>query len=229
MTRMFLIEDNDLIREGVAEYFQIERFEVTQFTAAEGVLDAVRRAPPDIIILDIMLPDRNGFMLARDIRSFSDVPIIVLTAKESETDRLTGFEVGCDDYVVKPFSTRELVMRAKALLRRTGVDISPNGRRGEWLCDSNRLCIDRDSHTANLNEEPLDLTGSEWEILCYLAFRAGTVVSREAILADSLDYVHDGPRRTVDTHIANLRAKLGSSEWIETVRGYGYRFKGNPE
>ncbi len=226
MARVFLVEDHEFIREGISEYLQIEQFEVSEFGGAEGVLERVRRDEPDLIILDVMLPDGNGFMLARDIRSFSDVPIIFLTAKESESDRVTGFEIGCDDYVVKPFSTKELVMRAKALLKRTSDDASTARDRGHWALSGHELHIDGLSHSASLDGQPLSLTGSEWEILSYLAFRSGRVVAREVILTECLEYLHEGPKRTVDTHIANLRAKLGDVEWIETVRGYGYRFVG---
>ena len=229
MARVFLVEDHEFIREGISEYLQIEQFEVSEFGGAAGVLERVRRDAPDLIILDVMLPDGNGFMLARDIRSFSDVPIIFLTAKESESDRLTGFEIGCDDYVVKPFSTKELVMRAKALLKRTGDDNSAARDRGHWTLAGHELRIEGPSHSASLDGQPLSLTGSEWEILSYLAFRSGRVVAREVILTDCLEYFHEGPKRTVDTHIANLRAKLGDVEWIETVRGYGYRFAGEPQ
>ena len=228
MPHVFVVEDHDFIREGIREYFQLEKFEVTEFSGAAGVLESVRRDAPDLIILDVMLPDGNGFMLARDIRAFCDVPIIFLTAKESESDRVTGFEIGCDDYVVKPFSTKELVMRSRALLKRTHEPGTGTQDHGRWCCDNARLEIDEPSHKATLNGRLLSLTGSEWEILRYLALRNGKVVAREVILTDCLEYLHEGPTRTVDTHVANLRAKLGEADWIETVRGYGYRFRGDP-
>lgn len=230
MAHVVVVEDHEFIREGIVEYLQLEKFDVTEFEGAEGVVDAVRRTAPDLIILDIMLPDGNGFMLARDIRGFSDVPIIFLTAKESEADRLTGFEIGCDDYVVKPFSTRELILRAKALLRRAGENEPGSKReRGRWRLESDDLTLDQREHTVTVNDQAVLLTASEWEILVYLAFRAGKVMARDTILAECLEYLHHGPRRTVDTHIANLRAKLGRGDWIETVRGYGYRFCGEPQ
>ncbi len=231
MARIFLVEDNEFIREGVAEYFQLEDHEVVEFAGADGVLERMGMTPPDLVILDIMLPDGNGFRVARDIRRHSDVPIIFLTAKEAETDRITGFEVGGDDYVVKPFSTKELVMRAKALLRRSQPDGSSAAEEtsGAWRCGGNRLAIDSQRHEARVNDEPLKLTSSEWELLCYLAARPSQVLSRRVLLGECLDYVHDGSTRTVDTHIANLRNKLGNPDWIETVRGYGYRFTGTPD
>ena len=230
MARIFIVEDNEFIREGVTEYFQLEDHEVVEFAGVEGVIDRMAVTPPDLVILDIMLPDGNGFRVARDIRKSSDVPIIFLTAKEAEADRITGFEVGADDYVVKPFSTKELVMRAKALLRRAhGEGSVESGASGSWRRGSDRLTIDSQRHQAHVNDEELKLTSSEWELLCYLAFRAEQVLSLRVLLGECLDYLHDGSTRTVDTHIANLRSKLGNSDWIETVRGYGYRFNGAPE
>ncbi len=227
MARIFFVEDNEFIREGVAEYFQLEDHEVVEFAGAEGVLERMSMTPPDLVILDIMLPDGNGFRVARDIRRTSDVPIIFLTAKEAETDRITGFEVGADDYVVKPFSTKELVMRARALLRRARSSAaSDNEISGNWRCGTDLLSIDAQRHEARMNDRTLKLTSTEWELLCYLASRSGQVLSRRLLLGECLDYLHDGSTRTVDTHIANLRNKLGNADWIETVRGYGYRFTG---
>ncbi len=226
MARVFVIEDNQLIRDAVSQYFQIDGDEVVEFPHAKGVLDSLETQAPDVIILDVMLPDENGFVLAKRIRRRSNVPIIFLTAKEAESDRITGFEIGGDDYVVKPFSTKELVLRTRALLKRTHGEDEEDQSETEWELDGNRLLIDTRRHRALLNDEELQLTVSEWKILAYLSYRDQEVCSRRQILGECLDYLHEGPERTVDTHIANLRGKLGTSEWVETVRGYGYRFCG---
>lgn len=226
MARVFVVEDNQLIRDAVSQYFQIDGDEVVEFAQAKGVLDSMESQAPDIIILDIMLPDENGFVLAQRIRRRSSVPIIFLTAKEAESDRITGFEVGGDDYVVKPFSTKELVLRARALLRRVTGESAEESAETLWELDGNRLVIDTRRHRAILNGEELSLTVSEWKILAYLSRRDQEVCSRRQILGECLDYLYEGPERTVDTHIANLRSKLGASDWVETVRGYGYRFCG---
>lgn len=226
MARVFVVEDNQLIRDAVSQYFQIDGDDVVEFAQAKGVLDGLETQEPDVIILDVMLPDENGFVLAKRIRRRSSVPIIFLTAKEAESDRITGFEIGGDDYVVKPFSAKELVLRTRALLRRTSGEAEEAQAETEWELDDNHLLIDTRRHRALLNGEELSLTVSEWKILAYLSHRDQEVCSRRQILGECLDYLHEGPERTVDTHIANLRSKLGPSDWVETVRGYGYRFCG---
>ncbi len=229
MALVFIVEDNDLIRDAVSQYFQIDGTDVTEFSQAQGVLQAIEVQNPDLLILDVMLPDENGFVLAKKIRRVSDVPLIFLTARESESDRITGFEIGADDYVVKPFSAKELVLRAHALLRRTTgeSDDVTRSETSHWHLEESELSIDRKKHKAYMDGAPLDLTASEWKILSYLASHGEVVKSRKAILGECLDYMHDGSERTVDTHIANIRHKLGNEDWIETVRGYGYRFCGD--
>jgi DNA-binding response OmpR family regulator len=230
MALVFIVEDNELIRDTVSQYFQIDGTDVVEFPQAGGVLDAIDTHNPDVLILDVMLPDENGFVLAKKIRRGSDIPIIFLTARKSESDRITGFEIGADDYVVKPFSARELVLRANALLKRVSTasgDTAPQDVM-RWQLGESQLVLDGSRHKAAIDSTQLPLTASEWKILAYLASYGETVRPRESILGECLDYMHDGSERTVDTHIANLRGKLGSEDWIETVRGYGYRFCGSP-
>ncbi|MFP4302190.1 MAG: response regulator transcription factor [Spirochaetaceae bacterium] len=224
MYRIFIVEDNELIRDGVKEYFLINDYEVVTFESGQGVLEALDVSRPDAIILDIMLPDTNGYILAKKIRQRSDVPIIFLTAKESESDRVTGFEVGGDDYVVKPFSTKELFLRTEAILKRSGSENGVVRERGSWQREEDTLEIDLSTRKATLNGRELQLTNAEFEILSFLAFREERAVSREQVLGDCLGYHFGGSERTIDTHIANIRAALGNSGWIETVRGFGYRF-----
>jgi DNA-binding response OmpR family regulator len=223
--RIILVEDNDSIREAVASYLKLEEFSVLEFSRLRGVLDAVRMQNPDLVILDVMLPDGNGFAFAKKLRLVSQVPIIFLTAKTAESDRITGFEVGGDDYVTKPFSPKELVLRVKSVLKRVSVMKQPNNI-GKWRLEEMVLKIDRLAHRAFLNEKEVKLTPAEWKILRLLAENSGIVLERERILGESLDYIAEGSERTIDTHIKNIRIKLGSPEWIETVRGYGYRFSG---
>ncbi|TVQ24018.1 MAG: DNA-binding response regulator [Spirochaetaceae bacterium] len=228
MALVFIVEDNQLIREAVSQYFQIDGTDVVEFAQASGVSDAIETQNPDLLILDVMLPDENGFVLAKQIRRSSDIPIMFLTARESESDRITGFEIGADDYVVKPFSAKELVLRAKALIRRTSSkgDDPETGLSARWALGDSELLLDRKRHRAFINGQELSLTASEWKILSYLASYDEVVRTRRSILGECLDYLHDGSERTVDTHIANIRNKLGDDDWIETVRGYGYRFCG---
>ncbi len=226
MARIFLVEDNESIREAVAGYLKLEEHEVIEFGGVADVLEVLRHKPPDLAILDVMLPDGSGFALAKRIRADSRVPLMFLTAREAESDRITGFELGADDYVVKPFSPKELVLRVQALLRRSGTTAAPKGIDGCWEHGTSRLCMDGAGHRAVLDGAELDLTAAEWKILEHLALNTGIVVSREHLLGESLGYAYEGSERTIDTHVKNLRAKLGDPGWVETVRGFGYRFAG---
>jgi two-component system phosphate regulon response regulator PhoB len=226
MAEIFLVEDNENLREAVVSYLELDDHEVVQFDRVRGVLEALRTRDPDLIILDVMLPDGDGFHLARRIRADHDVPILFLTARTAESDRITGFEVGGDDYVVKPFSPRELALRVRAILRRGAREQAPEVSR--WRMEDHVLEIDRAAHRVIVDGAEATLTAAEWKILDYLAQNAGIVIDRSRLLGESLDYLAEGSERTIDTHVKNVRAKLGEREWIETVRGFGYRFSGEP-
>lgn len=227
MANILLVEDNPLITEAVSSYLQLEGHKTTTFNKVAGVLDVIKRNTVDLAILDIMLPDGNGFMLAKDIRKISDIPLIFLTAKDSESDRILGFEVGADDYVCKPFSTKELVLRVQALLKRVGSK-SEDKKIETWVFDKVKMIIDSEKHLLTINKKEVSLTSAEWKILIYLCSQSNQVISREKLLSECLNYNFEGSERTIDTHIANLRTKLGELDWIGTVRGFGYRFNGSP-
>jgi len=227
MARIFFVEDNENLREAAVSYLELEGHQVVEFERLRGVQEAAAMAPPDLIVLDVMLPDGNGFMLARRLRETLSVPILFLTARTSESDRITGFEVGGDDYVVKPFSPKELVLRIGAILRRGGTQNPVEQSRKAWTLGGIQLTLDQEAHRAVVNNQDLSLTAAEWKILEHLAENAGTVISRQRLLGACLDYIAEGSERTIDTHVKNLRAKLGEKDWIETVRGFGYRFAGS--
>lgn len=229
MAEILIVEDNESIREAVASYLRLDEHEVYEFDRLQGVLEAVRMKNPDIVILDVLLPDGDGFQLAKRIRMISDVPILFLTAKTAESDRIIGFEVGGDDYVVKPFSPKELTLRVRSILRR-GKELRTKEKDVKvWRLNDEPLTMHSLAHRVRIGEKELSLTAAEWKILWLLAANAGVVLSRERILGESLDYMAEGSERTIDTHIKNLRIKLGNADWIETVRGYGYRFSGKEE
>ena len=230
MARIFVVEDNESLREAVCSYLRLNEHEIVEFSGIGGVMQAIETKPPDLLVLDVMLPDGDGFLLARKIRKNHAVPIIFLTARATESDRITGFELGADDYVVKPFSPRELSLRVEAVLRRSGERAGPSAPAMRWTLGERggrTLELDEAARRAFVGGAEINLTPAEWKILSYLAARPGNVVARERLLGESLDYlVAEGSERTVDTHIKNLRTKLGDPGWIETVRGFGYRFAG---
>ena len=226
MACVIIVEDNSLIRDAVSGYLKLDGYKTLEFGGVSGVLDAVKRETCDLAILDVMLPDGSGFALAKEIRAASDIPLIFLTAKDSESDRILGFELGADDYICKPFSAKELVLRVHALLRRTGKsDGGKSAASGEWQSGNSAVFIDEGMHSVSVDGNPIELTSTEWKILLYLASNAGQVVSREQLLGECLNYFFEGSERTIDTHMANLRSKIGQ-QWISTVRGFGYRFSG---
>ncbi len=231
MARIFVVEDNDGLRETIASYLELDDHTVSCFAKLSGVDEAVRLQHPDLIILDVMLPDGDGFLFARRLRSRERTPIVFLTARTSESDRITGFEVGGDDYVVKPFSNKELMLRVRALLRRVQ-DEAPR-RTALWTAGESggrhELELDDEGHLCRHDGKDVTLTPAEWKILRYLAERPRMVVSRERLLGECLDYLAEGSERTIDTHIKNIRLKLEKAPWIDTVRGFGYRFIGAPK
>jgi DNA-binding response OmpR family regulator len=236
MAKIFVVEDNAGLSDAIVSYLEVDGHRVVLFDRISGVLEAVRMAVPDLLVLDVMLPDGDGFHLARKIKQDQDIPILFLTARSSESDRITGFEIGADDYVVKPFSMRELVLRVRSILARTRpkelVEKSVSGKKWylpeELALDKSRhvLELDENAHTCLHDNLEVKLTATEWKILAFLAQRGGRVVSRDQLLGMCLDYLAEGSERSINTHMKNIRAKLTVNEWVETVRGFGYRFVG---
>ncbi len=229
MTEVLIVEDNDLIRNAVSECFAVSGYDVT---AAANVHEAERALAShsfEALILDIMLPDGNGYELAQEIRKDRNTPIVFLTAKDSESERIIGFEIGADDYVVKPFSVKELLLRVEAILSRYRTENTESEGTGcEWTLKNRRMLIDRDARRLSVDGCTIHITESEWRILLELSRHHDQAVTRDWIMSECLGRPYDGSERTVDTHIGNLRAALGDEDWIETVRGYGYRFAGKP-
>jgi len=194
-------------------------------SAADGrqAIDLARRERPDLIVLDLMLPVLPGAEVARILKQDEKtrgIPILMLTARGEEVDRVVGFELGADDYVVKPFSPRELVLRVQAILRRDEAE----PQEGRIVYDP--LVIDLEAHSVRVGGKELDLTSTEFKLLKRLARRPGRAFGREQLLSEVWGYGGDLETRTVDTHVKRLRAKLGEiGAWIETVRGLGYRFR----
>jgi DNA-binding response OmpR family regulator len=229
VTRLLIVDDDVNLRHTLSYAFRLEGFEV--LTAADGdqALATFRTSHPDLVILDVMLPGRDGFEVARALRRESDVPVIMLTARDSELDKVVGLEIGADDYLAKPFSTRELIARVRAMLRRTR-RVEP--ARADARLEIEELVLDGGRHRVTLRADEIELKPKEFDLLAFFMAHAGQAFGREQLLASVWGYDFAGDSRTVDTHVKTLREKLGDSaerpRWIETVRGVGYRFREKP-
>lgn len=223
--RVLLVEDEKSIRQAVAAYLEREGYWVTEAADGQAAIDAFEKHRFDVVVLDLMLPKVPGEEVCRTIRDTSDVPIIMLTAKGEIEDRISGLELGADDYLVKPFSPRELVARVKALLRRAHAASEP--QRDKLVFGE--LEIDTAGHKVFVASEEVDLTASEFKLLTTLARYPGRVYSRMELVEKVLGYDFEGYERTIDSHVKNLRAKLGDDprepRFIYTVHGVGYRFE----
>jgi DNA-binding response OmpR family regulator len=212
---ILVVEDEDAIAEPLVAGLQREGYDVSRVATGEGALDA---SPADLVLLDLRLPDIDGLDVCRRLRERSRVPIIVLTARGEEADRVVGLELGADDYLVKPYGLRELIARIRAVTRRASSFAGSEGplRAGE-------LEVDERSRRATLQGRELDLTPKEFELLAALARDPGAAVSRQRLLAEVWETSWYGSSKTIDVHVAALRRKLGDPGWIETVRGVGFR------
>jgi two-component system, OmpR family, response regulator MtrA len=213
-----VIEDDEAISALVGTYLERAGFEVVRECTGEGGLEAIERRQPRFVVLDLGLPDVDGFELCRRLRDGGDVPILILTARDEEVDRVIGLELGADDYVTKPFSPRELVARIRAVLRRT-----EPGPAESSVLDVGQLRLDLRTRSAIFAGSPLALRTLEFELLAELARNAGLVVKRDWLLDRVWGLSFAGGTRTVDVHVAQLRKKLGRPDLIQTVRGLGYR------
>jgi two-component system, OmpR family, response regulator RegX3 len=212
--KLLLVEDEDAIAEPLAEGLRREGFVVEWVATGEAALAA---ATPDLVLLDVGLPDMDGFSVARELRAGSAVPIIMVTAKGEEIDRVVGLELGADDYLVKPFGFRELLARIRAVMRRTSERPAPRSTR------IGALEIDERGRRARVDGRALELTPKEFDLLALLARDPGAVVSKAEILQEVWQTTWFGSAKTIDVHVASLRKKLGEPSWIETVRGIGLR------
>lgn len=210
--RVLVVEDDPAVAEPLVAGLIRNGIEVDHVVMAAHVLAAAPGV--DVVILDLGLPDDDGLAVLRELRRISDVPVIIATARGDETDRIVGLELGADDYVVKPFSVRELAARVRAVARRRRVDTT---------LDSGRVVVDRTRHRALLDGAVVELTAKEFDLLAVLAEEPGRVVTRQELFSRVWDPVWVGTGKTLDVHVASLRKKLGDATVIETVRGVGYR------
>jgi DNA-binding response OmpR family regulator len=227
MSRILVVEDDPDIAQLIAHYLQKAGHTTEYLTSGSGVVPHARAAPPDLVILDLMLPGMDGLMVCQALRAQREtagIPIIMLTARGEEGDRIAGLELGADDYVTKPFSPGELAARVAALLRRTQRVVTPIAalRYGP-------LTIDVDRHAVRVGSDDVRLTAKEFLLLQYLVEHRGRVLSRDLLLSDVWGYQYTGGTRTVDVHIRRLREKLPAlADAIVTVKQFGYRLEDRP-
>jgi len=217
---VLVVEDEQAIADLVRAYLKRDGFGVVWARSGEAALEELSRHPVRLVVLDIGLPGIDGFEVCRRLRARTSVPILILSARDDEVDRVAGLEAGADDYVTKPFSPRELVARVKAILRRAAGS-------GEGLDDgplaAGDVELDRAARTVTVAGEPVELTGREFDLLAALLSHPGVVLSRDRLLEQVWGGEFAGGTRTVDVHVAQLRAKLGRPDLIQTVRGSGYK------
>jgi DNA-binding response OmpR family regulator len=228
MPRILVVDDDKQIVRLVRSYLEQAGYQVQTAADGETALHTIRRDRPDLVVLDLMLPDRDGWEITRMVRSdpaLAGLPIIMLTARVEDTDKIVGLELGADDYITKPFNPREVVARVRTVLRRAagGVTPSPVLHLGDLRVDLNR-------HQATMRGQSLDLTPTEFTLLQLLAQNPGRAFTRLELIEQGPGYAYEGLERTVDSHIKNLRKKIGvdpdSPLYIETVFGVGYRLRG---
>jgi two-component system, OmpR family, phosphate regulon response regulator PhoB len=221
--RILVVDDEADVTELVSYHLRAKGYQVETTNNPTGSLSVARTFLPDLVILDVMMPDLNGIQICRLLRAdpqLESVPVIFLTAKAEESDRIQGLETGADDYICKPFSTKELVLRVQSVLRRAHDGEVENSKR----LQAGEIVIDVERHEALISGKAVELTATEFKLLRLLMERRGRVQTREHLLLNVWNYETEIETRTVDTHVRRLREKLGAeADWIETIRGVGYR------
>jgi DNA-binding response OmpR family regulator len=222
-----VVEDEFSISEPFSRLLAREGFDPVVAPTVQEALDEFTRQRPDLILLDLSLPDGDGRDVAREVRRESEVPIIMLTARGTETDRIVGLEIGADDYVVKPFSSAEVIARIRAVLRRAPAEAPDDDQGGREAIDIRGLRIDPAARKASLDGAELELSRKEFDLLAEIAYASGDVIPRDELMSRVWDENWFGSTKTLDVHVGWLRKKLGDDaaepRWIETVRGVGFR------
>ena len=219
MARVLVVDDEKLIVKGIRFSLEQDGYEVDCAYDGDEAIERAKEREYDVVLLDVMLPGHDGFEVCQTIREFSEMPIIMLTARSEERDELQGFELGVDEYISKPFSPKILVARVEAILRRSNVAVSETMEVGG-------IRIDKAAHLVEIDGKPIDLSYKEFELMTYFAENQGIALSREKILNNVWNYDYFGDARTIDTHVKKLRSKLGEKgEYIKTIWGMGYKFE----
>jgi two-component system response regulator RegX3 len=225
---ILVVDDEPSITEFVSYNLKKEGYDVAVASTGDEALALAKREPFDLVVLDVMLPGIDGYEVCRRLRADSEVPVLFLSARDTELDKVVGLEIGGDDYLAKPFGVRELQARVKALLRRRHAGTRDGGTTSDRI-EMAGIVVDEAAHTATADGRPIDLTPREFELLACLMRHSGKVLSRDQLLKEAWGWEYLVETKTVDTHVKRLRDKLETAgvdpSLVETVRGYGYRFK----
>ena len=223
MSKILVVDDEFRIRQIIRKYAEFEGFEVEEAVDGMEAIEICRGKDFDLIIMDVMMPELDGFSACREIRKFKTTPIFMLSARGEEYDKIHGFELGSDDYVVKPFSPKELMMRVHAVIKRSGGDVEGNSKD---VFTFENLSVDFSARIVTINGERIEMTPKEYELFFYMVKNKGIALTREKLISEVWGYDFFGDERTLDTHIKLLRKSLGEySKCIVTLRGVGYRFE----
>ena len=219
--RILIVDDEAKIRTLIRKYAEFDGYEVEEAADGMEALEKLKNGRFDIAVMDVMMPDLDGFSVCREMKKFTDVPVLMLSARGEEYDRIHGFELGVDDYVVKPFSPRELMMRINVIINRR----SPHGDNQHERAEFGGLTIDFAAHIVYIDGQPVDMSPKVYDLLTYLVRNQGVGLTREQLISNVWGYDFYGDDRTLDTHIKLLRLALGPyRDHVVTIRGYGYRF-----
>lgn len=224
MSRILVVDDEFRIRQIIRKYAEFEGYTVEEAVDGMQAIEVCRKEEFDLIIMDVMMPELDGFSACREIRKFRQTPIIMLSARGEEYDKIHGFELGSDDYVVKPFSPKELMMRVNAVIKRTSGGNQPDGAKDVFTYEN--LSVDFSARIVTIDGKRIEMTPKEYELFFFMVKNKGLALTREKLISEVWGYDFFGDERTLDTHIKLLRKSLGEySKCIVTLRGVGYRFE----
>ena len=224
MSKILVVDDEFRIRQIIRKYAEFEGFTVEEAVDGMQAIEICRKEDFDLIIMDVMMPELDGFSACREIRKFKDTPIIMLSARGEEYDKIHGFELGSDDYVVKPFSPKELMMRVNAVIKRSSGGTKAEAKKDIFTFEG--LVVDFSARIVTIDDKRIEMTPKEYELFFYMVKNKGLALTREKLISEVWGYDFFGDERTLDTHIKLLRKSLGEySKCIVTLRGVGYRFE----
>lgn len=227
MSRLLVVDDEEKLRGVIKKYAEFEGYEVIEASDGMEAIELCQKNTFDIIVMDVMMPELDGFSAVKEIRKFSDIPVIMLSARGEEYDKLHGFDLGIDDYVVKPFSSKEIMRRVSAILRRAGIKTNSKEANDHVIFKHEGLVVDITAHRVTVDGTQIDMAPKVYELLFYMIKNKNIALTRDKLISEIWGYDYYGDDRTLDTHIKLLRQALGTySKLVVTLRNIGYRFEG---